>query len=63
MGRIPPTVNRMAHNPALQPFATFLYHCLRYDPSERASVTRLRAQLRKLRPELEAMPWPLRVEA
>ena len=59
---LPSTINRMAQTPSLQPFATFLYHCLRYDPAERAHVGKLRREFAKLRPALEKHPWPLNVE-
>ncbi len=59
---LPQAINRMAHSPTLQPLATFLYHCLRYDPADRATLPRLRAELRRIRPDLERQPWPLRLD-
>jgi hypothetical protein len=55
-------INRMAHSHVLQSLATFLYHCLRYDPADRATMTQLRTELGRLRPELERQPWPLRLD-
>jgi eukaryotic-like serine/threonine-protein kinase len=57
---LPPPIEAMSRVPALQPMASFLYNCLRYDPDSRASMARLRKELAQLRPGLEALPWPIR---
>ena len=56
---MPGPVEKMSKVPALQPFAAFLYNCLRYEPGARASITRLRAELAHLKPALKEQPWPL----
>lgn len=56
---MPGPVEKMSKVAALQPFAAFLYNCLRYEPAARAPIARLRAELAHLRPELQKQPWPL----
>ncbi len=59
---LPPGVDRLAQTPALQPLAMYLYQCLRNNPSDRASVTSLRRDWRKLSEELTQQAWPLRLD-
>lgn len=58
---VPPAIEQMSTSPTLKPFATFLYHCLRYSPDNRATMRKLGSQFRKLRPMLESLDWPLRL--
>ncbi|MBW2454764.1 MAG: protein kinase [Deltaproteobacteria bacterium] len=58
---LPPGVDRMAQNPALQPFAMFLYQCLRHDAAARPPMTSLRKEWRKVAEQLASRPWPLRI--
>ena len=57
---LPPPVNDMAQVPALQPFAAFLYHCLRHDPLQRADIPTLRREFHKVRDSFSGLSWPLR---
>jgi len=59
---LPPGVDRLAQNPALQPFAMFLYQCLRHDPVARPSMTSVRREWSKLSEQLASRPWPFRIE-
>lgn len=56
---LPEPVQRLAQNPALQGLSALLYNCLRYEPRDRASLSRLREELARLRPSLERLSWPL----
>lgn len=56
---LPPAVNQMAQHPQLQPFAMFLYQCLRYSPHNRASISQLRQEFQRLRGAFSNHPWPL----
>lgn len=58
---LPPAVNQMAQSPTLQPFAMFLYQCLRYSPHNRAAMSTLRQEFRQLRSTYGSLPWPLPV--
>lgn len=57
---MPPGVNKLAQHPALQPFAMFLYQCLRNDPHKRNNVTALRREFDRIIPTLRGRSWPLR---
>jgi serine/threonine protein kinase len=59
---LPGPVNRMAQTPGLQAFAMFLYQSLRHKAENRATVTQLRQEFRKVAPEIARRSWPLRVE-
>ncbi len=56
---LPPLVNQMAQSALLQPFAMFLYQCLRYSPNNRAPIGRLRKEFQHLRKAYAAREWPL----
>lgn len=58
---LPPAINQMAQSPNLQPFAMFLYQCLRYSPHNRSTMTQLRQEFQRLPESFARMPWPLRV--
>jgi serine/threonine protein kinase len=59
---LPPAVSRMAQSPALQPFASLLYHCLRHNPLDRPPMTVLRGEFDRVRAALSGRPWPLRLD-
>ena len=58
---LPPGINQMAQSPTLQPFAMFLYQCLRYSPHNRASMSQLRQEFQRLRETVANRSWPLEV--
>ncbi len=59
---VPPPVRRLAENRASASLAAFLVCCLRQNPSQRATVTELRAELRARAPEMARLPWPIDIQ-
>ena len=45
--------------PELSTFCDLIANGLRQDPSQRISVSQMRAGLRSLRPQLAPLPWPI----
>ncbi len=58
---LPPAINEMAQVASLQPFAMFLYQCLRYSPHNRAGIAELRQEFERLPSAFANEPWPLRI--
>lgn len=57
----PPPVAQLAQSREHAPLAQWLTRCLRAAPRDRSSMTTLRAELARVRPDLERMTWPLRL--
>lgn len=55
----PPPLRELASRPGLAPVAEVLFSSLRRDPRDRPSAAALRADLRRLVPQLARLDWPL----
>ena len=55
---MPPKVRRLSAG-RLASVGMFLFQCLRHNPEHRSSATALRAELRRIAPELLRLRWPI----
>jgi hypothetical protein len=59
---LPPAIRLLWERPDTAVLATYLYNCLRHNPSDRLSVKALRAELKRITPELSRLKWPVVIE-
>ncbi|MRG96036.1 serine/threonine-protein kinase [Polyangium spumosum] len=55
---LPPKVRRLSQG-RLASVGMFLFQCLRHNPEQRMTATSLRAELRRIAPELLRLRWPI----
>jgi hypothetical protein len=55
----PPAIAELGKSARTAPLGELLFHCLRRDPRNRATITGVRKGLRDLRRQLRDAPWPL----
>jgi hypothetical protein len=56
---LPPRLKALGENRKLAALVEVLFASLRRDPRQRATVTRLRADLRRVTRDLAPLKWPL----
>jgi serine/threonine protein kinase len=58
---LPPKVRRLTSG-RLASLGMFLFQCLRHNPEHRMNASALRAELRRVAPELARVRWPVATE-
>jgi serine/threonine protein kinase len=56
---LPPMLRGLGENRKLASLVELIFSTLRRDPQNRPTVTRLRADLRQVTPDLVRLPWPI----